>query len=216
MDGNSRNFASDVAFTEAVKAEQARRGSRDGYAQAMEKRDRQAEVTPDLAAFLAEPDSLYMATVSSDGHPYIQHHGGPKGFLRAGRANARLCRLRRQPPVHFARQPGRQRPRPPVPDGLCQPPPHQAVGAGQGGGGRRGPPRPPRRARLSRQARARLRLGPADLLPAPARRGPSPAGGMRCQTRRSAPHATVPAPAPSSGPARWRGSKPNRRCPRHA
>ncbi len=82
MDGNGRRFASDVAFTAAVKAEQARHGSRPGYAQAMEKRDWQTEITPDLAAFLAERDSFYMATVSSDGHRYIQHRGGPKGFLK--------------------------------------------------------------------------------------------------------------------------------------
>ena len=82
MDGDATSFASDIAFTEAVKAEQARRGSREGYRQAMAKRDWQTLVTPDLAAFLAARDSFYMATVSSDGHPYIQHRGGPKGFLR--------------------------------------------------------------------------------------------------------------------------------------
>lgn len=76
-------FVSDIAFTEAVKAEQARRGSREAYRQAARKRDWQTQVTPDLAAFLAERDSFYMATVSSDGHPYIQHRGGPKGFLAA-------------------------------------------------------------------------------------------------------------------------------------
>lgn len=82
MDGNHRNLASDIAFTPAVKAEQERRGSRESYRRATEKRDWQTEVTPDLAGFLAERDSFYMATVSSDGHPYIQHRGGPKGFLR--------------------------------------------------------------------------------------------------------------------------------------
>lgn len=82
MDARATDFVSDIAFTDAVKAEQARRGSRENYRHAMEKRDWQRVVTPDLAAFLAERDSFFLATVSSDGHPYIQHRGGPKGFLR--------------------------------------------------------------------------------------------------------------------------------------
>ena len=39
-------------------------------------------VTPDLATFIAERDSIYLATASADGRPYIQHRGGPKGFLK--------------------------------------------------------------------------------------------------------------------------------------
>ena len=39
-------------------------------------------VTPDLAATIAEARSFYMATTAPDGQPYIQHRGGPKGFLR--------------------------------------------------------------------------------------------------------------------------------------
>lgn len=73
---------SDVAFTPAVKAAQARLGSREGYARWEREKDTRDRVTPDLAAFLAERDSLYLATVSSDGQPYIQHRGGPKGFLK--------------------------------------------------------------------------------------------------------------------------------------
>ncbi len=73
---------SDIAFTPAVKAWQERLGSRAGYARMAEKRDWHDTVTPDLAAFLAERDSFYLATASAEGRPYIQHRGGPKGFLK--------------------------------------------------------------------------------------------------------------------------------------
>ncbi|MGF1461960.1 MAG: pyridoxamine 5'-phosphate oxidase family protein [Maricaulaceae bacterium] len=74
--------SSDVAFTPAVKAQQERLGSRKGYA-SMEARGGWATtVTDDLAAFLAERDSFYLGTASGDGRPYIQHRGGPKGFLK--------------------------------------------------------------------------------------------------------------------------------------
>src|SRR5260370_21305331 len=49
----------------------------------MEERCRwETRVTPELAAFLAERDSAYLATATSAGQPYIQHRGGPKGFIR--------------------------------------------------------------------------------------------------------------------------------------
>ena len=73
---------SDIAFTAAVKAEQSRRGSREAYEGKLAKRDWNDRVTPDLAAWLATRVSFYMATVSSEGHPYIQHRGGPRGFLK--------------------------------------------------------------------------------------------------------------------------------------
>ncbi len=73
---------SDLAFTPAVKAWQARLGSRAGYARMAEKKDWQDKVTPELAAFLAERDSFYLATASAEGRPYIQHRGGPAGFLK--------------------------------------------------------------------------------------------------------------------------------------
>lgn len=72
----------DVAFSPAVKAAQARLGSRDAYARVEAKGGWRRMVTPDLAAFLAERDSAYLATASADGQPYIQHRGGPKGFIR--------------------------------------------------------------------------------------------------------------------------------------
>jgi len=75
-------FVSDIAFTPAVKAEQEKRGSRQGYQSMAERRDWPDKVTADLAAFIAGSDSFYLASVGSDGHPYIQHRGGPKGFLK--------------------------------------------------------------------------------------------------------------------------------------
>ena len=73
---------SDVAFTPAVKAAQARNGSRAAYARMAEKRGWQNAVTPELAAFIAQRDSFYLATANAAGQPYIQHRGGPTGFLK--------------------------------------------------------------------------------------------------------------------------------------
>ena len=75
-------FVSDIAFTPSVKAEQEKRGSREGYQNAIERRDWQKNISEDLASFIAERDSFYLATASRDGQPYIQHRGGPKGFLK--------------------------------------------------------------------------------------------------------------------------------------
>jgi predicted pyridoxine 5'-phosphate oxidase superfamily flavin-nucleotide-binding protein len=72
-------YSSDVAFTPAVKAIQARKGSREAYEQ---RGDWRTEIDENLAAFLAEANSAYLATASADGQPYIQHRGGPKGFIR--------------------------------------------------------------------------------------------------------------------------------------
>lgn len=77
----ARTYASDVAFTPAVKSIQARKGSREAYARAEQKGWR-TEVDETLGAFLAEAISFYFATASADGQPYIQHRGGPKGFLK--------------------------------------------------------------------------------------------------------------------------------------
>ena len=73
---------SDIAFTPAVKSQQERFGSRAGYASMEKKGGWQDKVSSDLKGFIAERDSLYMATTSSEGHPYIQHRGGEKGFLK--------------------------------------------------------------------------------------------------------------------------------------
>ena len=74
-------YASDVAFTPAVKTIQARKGSREAYARA-EAKGWRTEIDDNLAAFLAEADSFYLATASREGQPYIQHRGGPKGLVK--------------------------------------------------------------------------------------------------------------------------------------
>src|SRR6476469_1832497 len=67
----------DVLFSDAVKAEQARLGSRPMF----EGRDWKTEITDDLRQFLGVIDTFFFATASADGRPYIQHRGGPPGFL---------------------------------------------------------------------------------------------------------------------------------------
>ena len=74
--------ASDVAFTDAVKHQQLQRGSRTAYARMEQGDGWQTTITPELRAFLAERDSVYLATASSAGQPYVQHRGGPPGFVK--------------------------------------------------------------------------------------------------------------------------------------
>ena len=78
----THTYSSDVAFTPAVKAIQTRKGSRDAYAEAAQNGDWRTEVDERLTATLAETNSFYFATATADGQPYIQHRGGPKGFVR--------------------------------------------------------------------------------------------------------------------------------------
>ncbi len=73
---------SDIAFTPSVKAIQQRKGSRTQYARMEKGNGWESTITPDLANFLREVDSMYLATANKDGRPYIQHRGGAKGFLQ--------------------------------------------------------------------------------------------------------------------------------------
>lgn len=75
--------SSDIAFTPSVKAVQERRGSRKGYARMETKGGFATTIDPNLAGFIAGMRSFYLATANNDGQPYIQHRGGPPGFLRA-------------------------------------------------------------------------------------------------------------------------------------
>jgi predicted pyridoxine 5'-phosphate oxidase superfamily flavin-nucleotide-binding protein len=68
----------DIAFSPSTRAVQARKGSGEIYA-GMEMGD---SIDDGLAAFIAARDSFYLASASADGQPYIQHRGGPPGFLR--------------------------------------------------------------------------------------------------------------------------------------
>src|SRR5437879_12491739 len=79
---DTQTYSSDVAFTPAVKAIQARKGSRDAYAHVEENGGWRTETDAKLAGFLAATDSFYLATATADGQPYIQHRGGPKGFIK--------------------------------------------------------------------------------------------------------------------------------------
>jgi len=77
-----RSYSSDVAFTPAVKAVQTRKGSREAYAHVEAGGGWRTGIDENLAGFLAQANSLYFATASAKGQPYIQHRGGPKGFVR--------------------------------------------------------------------------------------------------------------------------------------
>jgi uncharacterized protein len=79
---DTRIHSSDVAFTPSVKAIQARKGSRDAYARIEEHGGWRTEIDENLTAFLANANSLYFATATAGGQPYIQHRGGPKGFVK--------------------------------------------------------------------------------------------------------------------------------------
>ena len=73
---------SDVAFTPAVKAIQARKGSRGAYARMERGGGWDTDIDDTLAAFIGAQTSLFLGTASAAGQPYIQHRGGPPGFLR--------------------------------------------------------------------------------------------------------------------------------------
>jgi uncharacterized protein len=75
-------YSSDVAFTPTVKAIQARKGSREAYAHVEKRGGWRTAIDEDLASRLTDANSIYLATASADGQPYIQHRGGPKGFIR--------------------------------------------------------------------------------------------------------------------------------------
>jgi len=81
MPGRTRP-SSDVAFSDAVKAVQTRLGSRRTYAKLETGEGWETTIGTDLAAFIAEQRSFFLATASAAAQPYIQHRGGPKGFLR--------------------------------------------------------------------------------------------------------------------------------------
>ena len=74
--------SSDVAFTATVKAIQQRKGSRRTYQRMEQAGGWRTRISAELAAVLAAQTSAYLATTNAEGQPYIQHRGGPAGFLR--------------------------------------------------------------------------------------------------------------------------------------
>jgi len=76
-------YSSDIAFTPTIKSIQARKGSRRLYARMEEERSWLSSVTPDVAAFIESQTSVFLATANKEMQPYIQHRGGPAGFLKA-------------------------------------------------------------------------------------------------------------------------------------
>jgi hypothetical protein len=76
----AKNFA-EIAFTEAVKKLQEKHGSRKSY-ERMEKFSVVDGLTNNEKSFIENRDSFYMASIGVKEFPYIQHRGGPKGFLK--------------------------------------------------------------------------------------------------------------------------------------
>ena len=71
-----------IAFTDSVKRAQERNGVRDQYARFEERNTRAGGLGEQEKAFIAERDTLFMASVGENGWPYVQHRGGPPGFLK--------------------------------------------------------------------------------------------------------------------------------------
>jgi len=75
------SYPSDIVFTPTVKAVQQARGSRHAYARMEEGRGWQTGITDDVRGFIEAQTTAFLATANRDGQPYIQHRGGPAGFL---------------------------------------------------------------------------------------------------------------------------------------
>jgi uncharacterized protein len=76
----ANNYAS-LAFTDPIKQLQQQYGSRSTYAR-MEQHTYTDGLTEQEAGFISQRDSFYLASIGENGYPYIQHRGGPKGFIR--------------------------------------------------------------------------------------------------------------------------------------
>jgi len=76
------NTFGSLVFTPVVKELQQRYGSRRQYERLAVRATSYQRLGPDEREFIAERDSFYMASIGSTGWPYVQHRGGPKGFLK--------------------------------------------------------------------------------------------------------------------------------------
>jgi predicted pyridoxine 5'-phosphate oxidase superfamily flavin-nucleotide-binding protein len=81
-ESNVMHYPSDIAFTDTVKSVQLRKGSRANYARMEEAGSWETRITPDLRGFIEAQTSVFLATANREGQPYIQHRGGPPGFMR--------------------------------------------------------------------------------------------------------------------------------------
>jgi hypothetical protein len=75
-------YSSDVAFTDTVKAVQSRKGSRGAYAHQEQRGGWATTIDAGLKVFIEAQTSVFLATANAQGQPYIQHRGGPPGFLK--------------------------------------------------------------------------------------------------------------------------------------
>lgn len=82
MTSADHRYPSDVAFTPTVKAMQQRMGSRATYARVEAEHGWRTALTPEIARFVEAQTSVFLATANAEGQPYVQHRGGPPGFLR--------------------------------------------------------------------------------------------------------------------------------------
>lgn len=76
------DYTRDIAFTESVKAIQFRKGSRKIYARMEQGSGWYTQITTGLADIVTRQRSFFLGTANTDGQPYIQHRGGPPGFLK--------------------------------------------------------------------------------------------------------------------------------------
>jgi len=74
-------YPSDIVFTPSVKAQQQAHGSRHAYARMEQGRGFRTGIDDEMRGFIEAQTTLFMATANLDGQPYIQHRGGPPGFL---------------------------------------------------------------------------------------------------------------------------------------
>ena len=79
---SEKTYSSDVAFTPTVKAIQGRKGSRRAYERVEKNGSWETRITAPLADFISAQRSIFLATANKDGQPYVQHRGGPPGFVR--------------------------------------------------------------------------------------------------------------------------------------
>lgn len=75
-------YSSDIAFTDTVKAIQEKKGSRRAYSNMEHNGGWKTEINDDLKRFIEAQISVFLGTANTEGQPYIQHRGGPPGFLK--------------------------------------------------------------------------------------------------------------------------------------